>query len=104
MEPRRRKLLVATVGVATVSYVLTNAACKGSTTSGNLVAPPPPDVTDAGEPDRPPISGNLPAPPDVAVDTTVPGDTSDAAEVTPDRPPISGNLPAPPPSDVPNGG
>ncbi|MBX7195651.1 MAG: hypothetical protein K1X94_26580 [Sandaracinaceae bacterium] len=37
---KRRKLLVATVGLATLSLV----GC-GSVTSGNLIAPPP---TDAG--------------------------------------------------------
>lgn len=81
-----RKLLVAAVGVATVSYV---AACgkervvnvetkEGGIVeplSGNLVAPPPreasaPEVVDASAGARdggrirlPPTSGNLPAPP-----------------------------------------
>lgn len=53
-RPRRRKLLVASLGLASVSYVL---ACgkKDIPVSGNLPAPPPTETT--------PISGNLPAPP-----------------------------------------
>jgi hypothetical protein len=66
-----RKLLVAAVGVATLSYV---AGCKEQQppTSGNLPAPPPSSVLDAdasspavdsGSPfEPPPTSGNLPAP------------------------------------------
>lgn len=53
---RRRKLLVATVGVAAVSYVV-GTACNNSATSGNLMAPPDEDAQ------VPPTSGNLPAPP-----------------------------------------
>ena len=52
---RRRKLLVASIGVATVSYVVLTA-CKETPISGNLPAPPPPT-------DNPPVVGNLPAPP-----------------------------------------
>jgi len=74
-HPGRRKLLVATVGVAAVSYVALTEACGGKTdgsdgtstsssssgsssstsgvVGGNLVAPTA----------TPPISGNLPAPP-----------------------------------------
>lgn len=92
-----RKLLVATVGLATVSYVV---ACGGNVsteeksdagadvrddvTSGNLVAPdtgtPPPDVT----------SGNLVAPDTGSVDAepedTGPEDTAPPFDVS------SGNL------------
>ncbi len=70
--PRKRlgrKLLVAAVGVATVSYV----ACSQNTTSGNLVAPPADAMTDVA-PDVGPdaISGNLIAPPpDAAPDASV---------------------------------
>lgn len=66
-----RKLLVAAVGVATISYVA--AACGeldgGPPTSGNLMAPTE---------DRyvPPTSGNLPAPP--PVDASADADASDA--------------------------
>lgn len=58
-RPRRRKLLVASVGVATVSYVLLTACGKENTppVSGNLPAPPPTDPI--------PVTGNLPAPPPV---------------------------------------
>jgi hypothetical protein len=79
-RPKRlgRKLLVATVGLATVSYVVacggqvdeqkTDSGTSPDVTSGNLVPPdtgtPPPDVT----------SGNL-----VAPDTG----TADTAEAAP---------------------
>jgi hypothetical protein len=80
MKQQRRKLLVASVGVAAVSYVV-GVAC-GETTSGNLVAPPAEDArVDQGV-----TSGNLPAPPPV-----------DAAS---DQGVTSGNLPAPPPFDA----
>ena len=59
MPSRRRKLLVASIGVATVSYVA--IACRETPVSGNLPAPPPPTET-------PPVSGNLPAPPPPAED------------------------------------
>jgi hypothetical protein len=52
--PSPRKLLVASVGVATVSYAL--VACDKPPVTGNLPAPPPP-------PPSIPIVGNLPAPP-----------------------------------------
>ncbi len=67
MEPRRpgRKLLIASLGVAAVSYV----ACQGET-SGNLVAPPGTDAStdgsaetnDAADKDQFVTSGNLVAP------------------------------------------
>ena len=53
MPTRRRKLLVASIGVATVSYVA--IACRETPVSGNLPAPPPTET--------PPVTGNLPAPP-----------------------------------------
>jgi hypothetical protein len=64
MNPRRlpsnaRKLLVASVGVASVSYVV---AC-GSESSGNLVGPPEPDASADVQADHP-TSGNLAPPPD----------------------------------------
>jgi hypothetical protein len=78
-----RKLLVASVGVATINYVA--IACNGLTdsptnppTSGNLPAPQPTETA-------PPTSGNLPAPP--PVDVYQP-------------PPTSGNLPSPVPLDA----
>ena len=78
-----RKLLVASIGVATINYVAT--ACGGTTTastfkdggpdvvepptSGNLPAPPPP------------TSANLPAPPPPPTDASDDAsDASDAAE------------------------
>jgi hypothetical protein len=54
--PSPRKLLVASIGVATVSYTL--VACEPPPISGNLPAPPPPPP-----PPTVPIVGNLPAPP-----------------------------------------
>lgn len=71
----RRKLLVAAVGVATVSYVI--ACADRETTEGATTA-----SQDAS--DRPPTSGNLPSPPPPEEAGT---------------PPTSGNLPAPPPPD-----
>jgi hypothetical protein len=67
LNKRGRKLLVASVGVAAVSYV----ACGGDGPGvvANLVAPPPDDagVTDAPKSDTPPINwdvvANLIAPP-----------------------------------------
>ena len=65
---RKRKLLVASVGVATVSYVALTG-CKETPISGNLPAPPPPDAGSPRErpppPDTPPVVGNLPAPPPI---------------------------------------
>ncbi|MBI5517664.1 MAG: hypothetical protein HY909_28090 [Deltaproteobacteria bacterium] len=95
---KRRKLLVASLGVATLSYVMVEAGCRPNppvsgtlpappeTTpiSGNLPAPPPPDVVQQRPPEPTPISGNLPAPPP-------------QVQQPPEPPPISGNLPAPPP-------
>ena len=71
MAPRRfssRKLLVASVGLATINYV---AACgasggrDGEPTSGNLVAPPAPSAIPVDNPVLPPTSGNLVAPPSI---------------------------------------
>lgn len=65
-----RKLLVASVGVATLNYVA--VACNGlDTTSGNLPSPQPTSTS--------PTSGNLPAPepsPDPRLDA---GSDTDAA-------------------------
>ncbi len=73
-RPRRRKLLVASVGVAAVSYVV-GTACNvgGEMTSGNLVSPPPTPT------EQPPIGGNLPAPPppDASADAGDAGDGGD---------------------------
>lgn len=100
-----RKLLIASVGVATINYV---AACVHEPeTTGNLVAPPPSSVdvpasTDnggvlatggragtGGEAASSVTSGNLVAPPPSA--TPQPSST----------PPTSGNLMPPPPSSTP---
>ncbi len=70
-----RKLLVASIGVAAVTYV----ACSdsGSETSGNLMAPP-----DAGSQDDQFTSGNLVAPePDDAGDAA--NDADDSATDAP---------------------
>jgi hypothetical protein len=73
-----RKLLVAALGVATINYVGV-VACGGATTE---------DTNGDGIKDnRPPTSGNLPAPDGSRFDRYVP-------------PPTSGNLPAPPPIDA----
>jgi hypothetical protein len=66
--PRRkltgRKLLIASVGVATVNYVLscTEPSSPTTTTSGNLVGPPPRDTSAGKGPGLPPTSGNLGGP------------------------------------------
>ena len=108
-EPyRSRKLLIASVGVATINYV---AACGHEpVTSGNLVAPPqysggmPASTGDsgvlvaggtagtAGEAAIPPTSGNLVAPP-----------PPPNAPLPTNSPPTSGNL-VPPPKPLPTGG
>jgi len=75
-----RKLLVASVGVAAISYV----ACTTTQTSGNLMAPETDAAADA-EPDAPVTSGNLMPPPPV--------------DAGPDAPVTSGNLMPPPPVD-----
>lgn len=68
-----RKLLVATLGLATVNYVA--VACT---------------------PSAPPTSGNLPSPDPTAIDAAPPVVTPTPR--TP--PPTSGNLPAPTPRDA----
>jgi hypothetical protein len=81
-----KKLLVASIGVATVTYV---ACSSTSGTSGNLVAPPPGDGAADVQPDNFIIgSGNLVAPP--------PPDGGDA-----DAP---SDAPADAPSDAPGEG
>jgi len=83
-RPRRRKLLAATIGLATVSYVV-----------GVGCAAPDEDPADttlstgqaASEDDRGVTSGNLPAPPPPPKDAGI------------DQGVTSGNLPAPPPKD-----
>jgi hypothetical protein len=94
----RKQLLIAAVGVATVSYLGSgcNRVQVSSATSGNLMAPPPaeaavPQLADAGQVAPGPIapSGNLMAPP------------QDAALQAPDvldTPNVSGNLMPPPPA------
>ncbi|MCA9586259.1 MAG: hypothetical protein KC657_12960 [Myxococcales bacterium] len=119
MKPNgRRKLLSASLGVASVTYVLATASChKEAPATGNLVAPPPTET-------EPPLVGNLPAPPEVedagqpddasaattsdagvavlAVDPRDAGHAKDAGHGAktpvplPKPPPITGNLPAPP--------
>jgi hypothetical protein len=79
-RPKRRSLLVASVGIATVSYVLAACGKDQHPVSGNLPAPEPtPSVT--------PVTGNLPAPPPM-----------DAAP----PPPVTGNQTAPPPTAAPS--
>lgn len=89
-----RKLLVASVGVATINYVA--AACgivETGTTSGNLPAPVP---SDASRSDAIPVtSGNLPSPAPYDAATDVLQDAREDA-----IPPTSGNLPSPVPIDA----
>jgi hypothetical protein len=83
-RPRRRKLLVASVGVAAVSYAVGVACGDSNVTSGNLPAPAPRDAAN----EQIVTSGNLPAPPppdagqqdaDAATDAADASDASDAA-------------------------
>jgi hypothetical protein len=71
-----KKLLVASIGVATISYVAcstgstttdagADAAADGPVTSGNLMPPPPVDASEDVKPDVPPTSGNLMPPPPI---------------------------------------
>jgi hypothetical protein len=80
-RPQRRKLLVATVGLAAVSYIAVAEACGGKTdgdpsSSGG-------NSSSSGSTGKNPVSGNLVAPTN-----------------TPTNPPISGNLPSPPPIEA----
>ena len=80
---KSRKLLIASVGVATINYV---AACgREPVTSGNLVAPLP---SNAGGPASVEDTGVL-----VVAGAGNTGGTGGAAAI----PPTSGNLVAPPP-------
>ena len=73
-----RKLLLATVGLATISYV----ACTDGSTSGNLMATPLRDSAADREP--PPTSGNLmPAPFDSSM-PDAPTDTGAGQDAAPD--------------------
>lgn len=115
-----RKLLIASVGVATISYV---AACgREPVTSGNLVAPPQPEAAGAptsggeasvlvaggagGDAAIPPTSGNLVAPPPttpVPKPTSTPPTSGNLVPPPKPTPPTSGNL-VPPPMQPPTGG
>lgn len=97
-----KRLLVAAVGVATVSYV--GSACgvqTSSTTSGNLV-PPPPREAAAAEPDASDRkfispSGNLMATPS-GLDGSAPSASDASLEMKLEPlPQTSGNLMPPPP-------
>lgn len=93
-RPRGTKLLVATVGLATVTY----AGCGNSHPPGNLMAPPDPTTEEF-----PP--GNLMAPPDrsAPVEPTatiaIPASGAPSSTVVPVLPTEMphGNLMAPPP-------
>jgi hypothetical protein len=88
-RPKRRSLLVASVGIATVSYVLAACGKDQHPISGNLPAPDPtPSVT--------PVTGNLTAPPPMDAAPT----PMDAAP-TATAPPITGNQTAPPHTAMP---
>ncbi len=83
-RPKGRKLLVATAGLATLTYV----ACKHEAPTGNLPAPMP-------EPTEMPV-GNLPAPMPDPTATATPSAEPTAAPPEPSEMPV-GNLPAPMP-------
>lgn len=77
-----RKLLVASIGVATINYA---AAC-GYKSSGEPAKVQPPAAMDPGQQPPPPTSGNLVGPPPTAANLVAP----------PNPPPSSGNLVPPP--------
>lgn len=91
-EPRlSRKLLIASVGVATINYV---AACVHEPeTTGNLVAPP---LSSAGAQGS--TEGSVPVAGGVGGAVGVGSGAGSNGEVT--VPPTSGNLVAPPPSST----
>jgi len=97
MPPRilkGRKLLVASIGVASVSYVTGCSAFSdpgNSPTSGNLLAPPAQVVDNP----LPPTSGHLVGPPEVPPPPPPPVTPSLDAGL----PPTSGNLVSPPVAD-----
>lgn len=115
-----RKLLIASVGVATINYV---AACVHEPeTTGNLVAPPasragapngaegagvaPPGgvAGTGGQAAVPPTSGNLVAPPPTPQPTDTPPTSGNLMPPPPaSAPPTSGNL-VPPPKPLPTSG
>jgi hypothetical protein len=78
-----RKLLVASVGLATVSYVGCGVIGGDGGSSGNLL-PPPIDAAAEQKPiEPPPPSGNLvppPPPPDTLPADTGTGDVGDASD------------------------
>jgi hypothetical protein len=77
-----RKLLVASLGVAALSYV----GCGNGPITGNLIAPPGDAATDAAT-DAPPSVGNLVAPPPAdAAPPDAPGDAPTAGNLLP--PPV----------------
>lgn len=77
MKPRfrpGRKLLVASLGVAAISYV----ACGTTETSGNLAPPPDAAAKDvSADAIDEQVSGNLAPPPDAGPETSV-SDAGDA--------------------------
>jgi hypothetical protein len=94
-ERNRKRLLVAAIGVATISYA-SSQGCEPqptmTSTSGNLVPPPAdanplPPARDA----ELPSSGNLLPPP--------PRDAGPPQDAAPDALPTSGNLVPPPPRE-----
>jgi hypothetical protein len=90
-RPQGTKLLVATLGLATVSYV----GCGNSHPPGNLMQSPDPTETASNGPDDHP-PGNLMAPPGMPTTTPSASATTTATAVDdPDMP--HGNLMAPPP-------
>ena len=100
-KQRGRKLLVASLGVAAVSYVACSRKPDVQETTGNLVAPPPEDPTTqpTGEP---PPQGNADAAPDAQgspdaqTSAKPPATTVTPVPPEPTGPMPVGNLVAPP--------
>jgi hypothetical protein len=78
-----RKLLVAAVGVAAVSYVGCNSIDSGRT-SGNLMSPEPQEAGQFPPGPFPPTSGNLMAPDAQVVDAADDGAEAGASDASDD--------------------
>jgi hypothetical protein len=113
-QRKRKRLLVASVGVATISFMALHAGCSDDEPvgSGNLLPPAPVDAStdpaiardaasDASS-DALVSSGNLVAPPPPTSGNLLPPAPVDASaqDAAKDALVVSGNLVAPPPQDA----
>jgi len=110
-QRKRKRLLVATIGVATVSFLGLQTGCRDEepVSSGNLLPPGAIDTSndptlarDAASSDPLVGTGNLVAPPPVSGNLLPPPTAVDAGpkDAALDALIVSGNLVAPPPQDA----